>query len=237
MAAIVYGWCGFVEKSTDVVFQQMVLNKLWIADDMINEIKDYLYISAAEVLRKFYRLNLNNSITAMWVNHSPVTDIYGRYRQVVYAIGHVYGAGNIQLQGTVCVTCGEFDHRHNNMNGCCALQFDVVDEPIYLVENFWEDPDQETTDEMIAEINAEAEADEPEIIPEVTWAVDIPVKEVDFASNEYRQLVLNNWHSSIDDWSDEEQYYADMAADHAAYMEEARMEEYADRMEEYADRR
>ena len=36
MAAIVHGWCGFVEKSNDVVFQQMVINKLWIADDMIN---------------------------------------------------------------------------------------------------------------------------------------------------------------------------------------------------------
>lgn len=240
MTAIVHGWCGFVEKSNDVVYQQMVINKLWIADDMINEIKDYLYISAAEVLRKFYRLNLNNSITAMWVNYSPYTDIYGRDRQVVYSIGHVYGAGNIQIQGTVCVTCGDFDHRHNNMNGCCALQFDIEDEPIHLVDNYWEGPDQEITDETFAAINAEAEADEPETIPEVTWAVDIPTaaKAVDFASDEYRQLVLDNWrHSSVDDWSDEEEYYANMAADYAAHMEEVRMEEYADRMEEYSDRR
>jgi hypothetical protein len=240
MTATVHGWCGFVEKSNDVVFQQMLLNKLWIPDDMINEIKDYLYISAAEVLRKFYRAHLNTSITDMWVNYRPLTDVYGRDRQVVYSIGHVYGAGNIQIQGCVCVTCGDFDHLHNNMNGCCPHLFDLEDEPIYLVDNYWGPHDQEITDETIAEINAEAEANEPETIPEVTWEIDIPTaaKAVDFASDEYRQLVLDNWrHSSVDDWSDEEEYYADMAADYAAHMEEVRMEEYADRMEEYADRR
>ena len=248
MTAIVHGWCGYVEKSNEVVFQQMVLNKLWIADDMINEIKDYLYISAAEILRKFYKLHLNNSITAMWVNYRPMTDIYGRDRKAIYAIGHVYGSGNIQIQGTVCLTCGDYDHRHNNMNGCCPQQFDLEDEPIYLVDDYWGPSDEEITAETIASINAEAEVDEPETIPEVSWAVDIPEKS---ASDEYRQLVLNNWNASVDEafqqaiadavsppslaytWEQQEQeYYSDLAsdaADYAEYLNELRMEEYADR--------
>jgi hypothetical protein len=248
MAAIVHGWCGFVEKSNDVVFQQMVINKLWIADDVINEIKDYLYISAAEVLRKFYRAHVNRSITDMWVNYTPLTDIYGRDRQAIYAIGHVYGGGNIQIQGTVCLTCGDFDHLHNNMNGCCPQQFDPVDEPIYLVDDYWGPTDEEITDQTIDSI--EAEADEPEIIPEVSWAVDIPKQPDDTL----RQTVLDNWNQTADDayqeairdalshpnlgieddyYRDmEEEYYRDMAseaADYAEYMNELRMEEYADR--------
>jgi hypothetical protein len=156
----------------------------------------------------------------------------------------------------VCLTCGDFDHLHNNMNGCCPQQFDLVDEPIYLVDDYWGPTDEEITDQTFAEINAEAEAaeeaeaDEPEIIPEVSWAVDIP-KQPDDA---LRQTVLDNWNQSVDDafkeairdalshpnlgieddyYRDmEEEYYRDMAseaADYAEYMNELRMEEYADR--------
>ena len=188
----------------------------------------------------------------MWVNYRPLTDVYGRDRQVIYSIGHVYGAGNIQMQGCVCVTCGDFDHLHNNMNGCCPQQFDLVDEPIYLVDDYWGPGDEEITDETFAEIHAEAEAevDEAETIPEVSWAVDIP-KQPDDA---LRQTVLDNWNQSSDDafkqairdalshpnlgieddyYRDmEEEYYRDMAseaADYAEYMDQLRMEEYADR--------
>jgi hypothetical protein len=237
MTAFVHGWCGFVEKSNEVVFQQMVLNKLWIPDDMINEIKDYLYISVAEVLRKFYRFNLNTSIKSMWVNYSPMTDIYGRDRQAIYAIGHVYGGGNIRIQGIVCLTCGDFDHLHNNMNGCCRQPFDLEDEPIYLVEDYWGVMDEELTDETIAEINAEI--DEPEIIPEVTWAIDIPV--ADRQADLLRQSVLDNWNSAVNDMFQEavtdmqirvdaeQDYWESEAADYAEYQQELRMEEYADR--------
>jgi len=127
----------------------MVLNNLFIPDVLIDIIKDYLYINAEEVLRKFYKLNLNNSITSLWVDHTTLIDIYGRDRQCHFAIGYIYdGTEKVQLQSRVCITCGDFDHFHNNMNGCCAQQFDLEDEPIYLAE---------------------------ETIPEVTWEIDIPV--------------------------------------------------------------
>ena len=215
MTAIVHGWCGFVEKSNEVVFQQMVLNKLWIADDMINEIKDYLYISAKEVLRKFYRLNLNNSITGLWTNYTPLTDVYGRDRQAIYAIGHVYGGGNIQIQGIMCVTCGDFDHRHNNMNGCCPQQFDLVDEPIYLVEDYWEGPDQE-----------------PEQIPEVTWVVDIPAQNPDIPyvpTAEEAEVIQQQAENAL--WGREPEHYDydDDIADYEEYMREIEMEAYEGR--------
>jgi hypothetical protein len=195
MTAIVHGWCGYVEKSNDVVFSQMVLNKLWIPDVLIDIIKDYLFVSAAEVLRKFYRLNVNNSITSMWVNYRPLTDIYGRVRQTIYEIGHVYGAGNIQIQGRVCFTCGDFDHRHNNMNGCCRQLFDMEDEPIHLVDNYWEGGHQETDGETDGETDTE-EA-EPVTIPEFEWVIDIPVPNQQ--ANDFRQIVLDNWNQTVED--------------------------------------
>ena len=236
---VVHGWCGWVEKSNEVVYKLMVLNKLWIPDVLIDIIKDYLFVSAAEVLHKFYQLHLNSSITAMWVNYTPLMDIYGRKRQTVYEIGHVYGGGNIQIQGIVCVTCGSFDHMHNNMNGCCHQQFDIEDAPIYLAEDSWE------------------EDEEPETIPEVTWGIDIPVANQQQAvADEFRQIVLDNWNQAVEDGFQEainleevarqraenalwgrqpdEQYDFDddiesQMADYAEYQREVEMEEYSGR--------
>jgi hypothetical protein len=189
---VVHGWCGWVEKSNEVMCKLMVLNKLWIPDVLIDIIKDYLFVSATEVLRKFYRVHLNSSITDLWVNYIPLMDIYGRTRQITYALGYIYGGEDIQLQGHICVTCGDFDHFHDNANGCCALMWDGADGELELMA---EEDDLEVTDETVAEINAENE-DEDEEIPEVTWGIDIP----DASDNELRQTVLDNWsYQSVED--------------------------------------
>ena len=237
---VVHGWCGWVEKSNEVVCKLMVVNKLWIPDVLIDIIKDYLFVSAAEVLRRFYQLHLNSSIKAMWVNYTPLVDIYARKRQTVYAIGHVYGGGNIQIQGIVCGTCGDFDHMHQNINGCCPQQFDLVGEPIYLAEDSWEEGE---------EINAENDE-----IPEVTWDIDIPV--ANHEADAFRQIVLDNWNQAAEDgfqeainleevarqraenalWGrqpDEEYDYDEdiesQMAEYAEYQRELDMEEYSGR--------
>lgn len=258
MVATVHGWCGYVEKSSDTVFSQMVLNKMWIPDDMINVIKDFLYISAAEVLRKFYRLHLNRSISDLTTDRYMMVDIYGRERLVFWQTGFVYTVGDLQIQGHVCVTCGNPSHLHNNLNGCCALMWDLADEPIEM-----EILDQEVQDETIAEINAEADAEE-EGIPEVSWAIDIPTANqevfqndiqqisVEFqqsaaefqqASDEYRQVVLNNWNRAVQEGFQQDildtlhrpvvhDYDYDIEsqmADYAEYQREIEMEEYLGR--------
>ena len=193
----------------------MVLNKLWIPDDMINEIKDYLYISAAEVLRKFYRSNVNRSITDLTLTSNYLIDVYGRQRIVHWATGHTYGGGDIQFQDMMCVTCGDFNHRHNNMNGCCPQQFDLVDEPIYLVEDYWEGPDQE-----------------PEQIPEVTWVVDIPAQNPDIPyvpTAEEAEVIQQQAENAL--WGREPEHYDydDDIADYEEYMREIEMEAYEGR--------
>ena len=163
MAAIVHGWCGFVEKNTEVVFQQMVLNKLWIPDVLIDIIKDYLYIDTATVLRNFYRFNLNRSITdLMTFAPSYLIDVYGRPRKTIWATGHVYGESMLQLQGKLCFTCGDLPEAHQNVNGCCALVLDEEGEML----------DLEHSDSYVIEIA-------PEEIPEVSWAIDIPTPQAE----------------------------------------------------------
>jgi hypothetical protein len=217
---VIHGWCGFVEKSPEIVSKLMVLNKLWIPDVLIDIIKDYLYISAAEVLRKFYRFNVNKSITNLTTMSSYLIDIYGRQRFADWAIGHIYGDGDTQLQGLICVTCGDFPNQHDNMNGCCALQFDEVDEPLYLVE-----------DDTV-----------PETVPEVAWGIDIPVQQFIYTDAQQAQFMLSaleqahedadrerieNYESYDREDYDREDYDREAeAADYAEYEQELRMEEY-----------
>jgi hypothetical protein len=241
MAAIVHGWCGYVEKSNDVVFQQMVINKMWIPDDMINEIKDYLYIDSTEVLRRFYKQYLNRSITDMSVTNHTLVDIYGRSRMAVWQTGYIYGGGDLNLQGAICVTCGDCWQLHNNANNCCALEWDTEDEPLQLVG---EDAfDMEVQDETIEEINAEADEDDDDDIPEVSWDIDIPVASYDFQQaqavlNALQQAEAEVAREQIEDavWGrqPEEQYDFDYdmeseMADYAEYQREVEMEAYSDR--------
>ena len=65
MTALVHRHDNYVVKSDRVVFQQLALNKHWLPDDMLNEIKDYLYISEEAALRRYYRRLLNTSIQSV----------------------------------------------------------------------------------------------------------------------------------------------------------------------------
>jgi hypothetical protein len=226
---VVHGWCGFVEKSNEVVSQQMVLNKLWIPDVLIDIIKDYLYISAAEVLRKFYRFNVNRSITDLITMTSYLSDVYGRQRIAHWSTGHIYGGGDVQFQGLMCVTCGDFSDRHDNLNGCCVLVLDEVDELLNLSD-----------DGVVTELDAAIDW-VPETIPEVTWGIDIPVSRFIYADAQQAQFVLDALQQAREDDDRErienellggrepERYDYDMEsemADYAEYEQELRMEEY-----------
>ena len=210
MSAIVHGWCGFVEKANDVVCQQMVLNKLWIPDVLIDIIKDYLYISASEVLRKFYRLWLNRSITDMWTSNKVLCDVYARERLVIWQTGYIYGGGDLHLQGAICVTCGNCSQSHRNINGCCALEWDgPEDEPIYLEETY-----------PIHEL-------EEETIPVVGWTVDIPPV-IEDAHQQAIEDAFNDQRPG--DWGlEEEEDILSWAYDYAEDQREQRLEEYSSR--------
>ena len=233
MSAIVHGWCGFVEKANDVVCQQMVLNKLWIPDVLIDIIKDYLYVSASEVLRKFYRLWLNRSITDIWTSNQVMVDVYNRERLVLWQTGYIYGGEDLHLQGAICTTCGSCSQSHNNINGFCALVWDGQEdgEPMYLEEQY---------PFRVAEEAIELENEE-EAIPEVGWAVDVPSSggSTEVSDDELRQTVLDNlahrqaFEDARNEWwgggGEEEEDVESWAYDYAEEQREQRLEEYSSR--------
>jgi hypothetical protein len=130
MSAIIHGHGGFVEKSDRVVFQQLALNKHWLPDVLIDIIKDYLYINKTDVLRKYYRSQLNKSIESVVTTSQICVDMFNRPRLTDWRI-LCKSEPYIHLEGTVCNVCGvgtTFHERINAINGgICSLVWDDVD--------------------------------------------------------------------------------------------------------------
>jgi hypothetical protein len=131
MAAIMHRHDNYVVKTDRVVFQQLVLNKHWLPDDMINEIKDYLYISKEQALRKYFRHQLNKSIKSVVTTSQICVDMFNRPRLVDWYISCTSGEDHLHLQGTVCSVCGVGTTHHTRLGaingGICPLVWDDVD--------------------------------------------------------------------------------------------------------------
>ena len=136
MSAIILnnGHFTTVRKSESTIRAQISLNKLKIADVLIDIIKDFLYISRAEVLKKYYKSSINNSITQLTIDPSFYVDIHGRDRLIHWAIGHIGVNVEVQIQSRICARCGEKDTSHNNLNGFCLFIEENDDEEIEIIE-------------------------------------------------------------------------------------------------------
>lgn len=148
MSAIVNRYNGTVQMADSTVQAIMALNKLWIPDVLIDIIKDYLYIDAYSVWRKFSQTSVNRSIASIEFEWSNIYDIQGRVRLIHWTKGNAITDETpwpIQMQCCVCVSCGESDSYHNNWDGCCAMEGDtLVDGHLHLTES---DSDYEYDDD------------------------------------------------------------------------------------------
>ena len=132
MAAVVKN--GKIEMAEETVKSIMLLNKLWIPDVLIDIIKDFLYINTATVLRNYYKTSINLSIKRLTVNYWDMTDSFGRIRLTHWAIGHVYGEIEVQLQEIICISCGHSGLQHMNFAGCCDMEGDGEEGTLVLSE-------------------------------------------------------------------------------------------------------
>ena len=125
----VWPYRDYVVKSDETVLKQIYLNKLWIPDVLIDIIKDYIYTSADEILRKFHKSVMNSAIERLAIRSVHYVDDYGRRRLTMWSIkGHdYYPASEIQLEQTLCITCGEKCDFHANIDGCCPMEWDGED--------------------------------------------------------------------------------------------------------------
>ena len=123
MSAIIQRYNGTIKKADTTVSVMMALNRLRIPDVLIDIIKDYLYIDAYTVWRNFSKTSINNSILSLWYDWSKMLDIQGRVRMIHWAKGCEDGY-DVQMQCCVCVSCGEADYYHTNLDGCCGMEGD-----------------------------------------------------------------------------------------------------------------
>ena len=177
MAASVFGWNQRVVKADKVVQSQLAINKSWLPDDVLNIIKDFLYISAYDVLRNFYKKAITSSILRLETNFSYLFDSQRRPRMAHWTTGHFDEFQGIQLQGITCVTCGNPEQQHATITGCCVFHDEgEIDGQVDIREDYdWETQWVPEDMEMVVEELALEELEpEPETIPEVSWAIDIP---------------------------------------------------------------
>ena len=177
MAASVFGWNERVVKADKVVQSQLAINKSWLPDDVLNIIKDFLYISTYDVLRNFYKKSITSSILRLETNFSYLFDSQRRPRMAHWTTGHFDEFQGIQLQGITCVTCGNPEQQHATITGCCVFHDEgEIDGQVDIREDYdWETQWVPEDMEMVVEELALEELEpEPETIPEVSWAIDIP---------------------------------------------------------------
>jgi len=122
--AIIQSYNGTIKKADTTVLVIMALNRLRIPDVLIDIIKDYLYIDAYTVWRNFSKASINESILSLWYDWTKLLDIQGRVRLVHWAKGNQCESSPIQMQCSVCVSCGESDSNHTNLDGCCGMEGD-----------------------------------------------------------------------------------------------------------------
>ena len=186
MAAIVYGWSEQqVVKADSVVQSQLAINKSWLPDDVLNIIKDFLYISASDVIRNFYKSSITINILRIETNFGYLSDVRGRPRIAHWMTGHVDEFQGIQLQGMTCVTCGNPSEHHETLTGCCVFHDEgEIDGEIDIRSDYdwetqvyptgWFADDGFADDEFVVPEELTLEELEPETIPEVSWGMDIP---------------------------------------------------------------
>lgn len=158
MSAIVIGR-NSVEKARETVQAQLVINKLWIADVLIDIIKDFLYIDSYEVLRRYYKKGINRSISSLVSNVSYLHDMLGRPRLAHWMIGHTSGKLDIQIQNTCCVPCGKWSFEHGSLNGCCALDEEDENEPLELVDESIIQDESIVQEEDVLQVEYEYDSD------------------------------------------------------------------------------
>jgi len=134
-----------VIMAKETVQKIMLLNKLWIPDVLIDIIKDYLYVNRETALRKYYKAKINHSIGRLDVSYSTIIDQYGRIRLIHWSIGHDdwWKRDCVQLQDVVCAVCGECESRHENNDGCCAMEWDGAEGTLELTEEDGSDEKEE----------------------------------------------------------------------------------------------
>ena len=135
-----------VVKSEEVVKAQVYLRKFNLPDVLIDIIQDYVYISKAMVIQRYWFNETRIKISNMWVAYSLEYDTEGKVRSTHWhkCYSSIWNTEEVFLQNSTCTKCGESYFVHPNGLYCQegwdkvpagkpALHDDwMYDHPIYV---------------------------------------------------------------------------------------------------------
>lgn len=115
-AAIVNGWNVCAEKGEQKIYSRLSINKLWIPDDVIWVVKDYLCFNGIELKRQFYKFAINSSILRMTImNPRFLSNSLGLPRLVYWVCLMTDDwKQRLHLQRLTCIDCKEPYNLANN---------------------------------------------------------------------------------------------------------------------------
>jgi hypothetical protein len=128
MTTIINGWNVCVEKEEPTISSQLSINNLWISDEVILVVKDYLYISRLEIKRKFYKFAINSSTLRMSImNPRFLSNSLGLPR-LVYWVCLLTDDCNkeIHLQNLTYIDCEEQEPLANNEDPNTFVEVDLT---------------------------------------------------------------------------------------------------------------
>jgi hypothetical protein len=135
MTTIVNGWNVCVEKPGQQMYSQLSINKLWIPDDVIWVVKDYICFNGIELKRQFYKFAINSSILRMTLmNPRFLSNSLGLPRLVYWACLLTDDwKKERHLQSLICIDCAEPAKLHNN--SCTHDDNEELKLPEHLANN------------------------------------------------------------------------------------------------------
>ena len=115
-ATIVNGWNVCAEKGEQKIYSRLSINKLWIPDDVIWVVKDYLCFNGIELKRQFYKFARNSSILRMTImNPRFLSNSLGLPRLVYWVCLMTDNwKQRLHLQRLTCIDCKEPYNLANN---------------------------------------------------------------------------------------------------------------------------
>jgi hypothetical protein len=127
-------------KTDKAIFQQIIINKLYLPDVLIYIIKDYLYYSKDKSKHRYFQKSINNIIQTIEYGVEAY-EIYGEYRWLTVCFGYETCGQigdriwKVLAQPAICIHCGTLRSHHNNLSGLCLYSYENDAEISMYIQN------------------------------------------------------------------------------------------------------
>ena len=91
----------------------MIINRFPIPEVLVDIIKDYIYYNKTQVIQRYLKNILNETINNLYVSHGHSLNVQGEIKISYFDV--VSHDSTFTLHSSVCSTCGEYCFNHANI--------------------------------------------------------------------------------------------------------------------------